>query len=309
MPAINGILDNTTEQVLVLNDDRSIFRGNVKIQGVLDVGLLRTTEVIADSRYEKKFLTFVAPEDTQLAGTGLLWADKQQNKQLVYRTHPDRFFLSEHIDIPSGKAYLIEGDPILTSTGLGPTVTNSNLTKVGILKSLTVEGDVNLGDVAFVNPVNGRLSVGRTDPSGLFSVYDATNDVEIIIEGNEHGNAKIGSYNNKGLDLVTGDQSRVTITASGNIILGKEFKDNTVVNVYGSLGVNVKNPKEDLEVAGNIKFQNRLFSVADRPPETGSFQTGDILWNNKPTTNKYIGWVCTSGGTPGVWEPFGLIAG
>ena len=56
MPAINGILDNTTEQVLVLNDDRSIFRGNVKIQGVLDVGLLRTTEVIADSRYEKKLL-------------------------------------------------------------------------------------------------------------------------------------------------------------------------------------------------------------------------------------------------------------
>ena len=156
MSETTGILDNTTEQVLVLNDDRSIFRGNVKIQGTLDVGLLRTTEVIADARYEKKFLTFVASDDTQIAGTGLIWVDKQQNKQLVYRSNPDRFFLSEHIDLPSGKAYLIDGNPTLTYSTLGATVTESNLTTVGTLKSLTVGGDVNLGDSAFFNSSSGR---------------------------------------------------------------------------------------------------------------------------------------------------------
>jgi hypothetical protein len=114
MSEITGILDNSTEQVLVLSDDKSIFRGNVKVQGTLDVGLLRTTEVIADARYEKKFLTFVAPEGTVIAGTGLLWFDKVQNKQLIYKTNPDAFFLSENIDIPSGKSYLIDGAPILT---------------------------------------------------------------------------------------------------------------------------------------------------------------------------------------------------
>ena len=81
MSEINGILDNSTQQVVVLSDDKITLRGNVKIHGVRDVGLIKTTEIIADSRFEKKFLTFAAPEGTDLAGTGLIWADKVQNKQ------------------------------------------------------------------------------------------------------------------------------------------------------------------------------------------------------------------------------------
>jgi len=309
MSETTGILDNSTEQVLILSDDKSIFRGNVKINGTLDVGLVRTTEVIADHRYEKKYLTFVSPEDSEIAGTGLLWFDKTQNKQLVFRANPDVFFLSEHIDIPSDKSYLIGGSPMLTVTTLGATVTSSNLRTVGTLEELTVGGDVNFNDNVFFNSNNKRVSIGRDDPNGLFSVYDDIHQVEIIIDGNELGNAKIGSYNSKDLDIVTGNQTRLTVGANGNITLGQENNSNPVIAAYGKMGVNVKNPKEDLEVAGNIKFQNKLFATGSSAPTEGSYQQGDIVWNTDPGISKYIGWVCTNAGYPGSWAPFGLIAG
>jgi hypothetical protein len=309
MSEITGILDNSTEHVLVLTDDRIILRGNVKIHGVLDVGLVRTTEIIADSRYEKKFLSFAAPEGTQLAGTGLLWVDSVQNKQLVYRNHPDRFFLSEHVELPSGKAFLIEGNPILSEEELGSSVTKSNLRSVGTLENLSVNGNVNLSDTVFFNSSSRKLSINNPDGSGLFSVYDDISDVEVIIEGSESGRGKIGTYNNKGLEIVTGNQTRITVTTTGNIILGQEQKDSTVISLYGKVGVNVKNPDQSLVVAGNIKFADKLFATGTEPPAEGNYQKGDIVWNSDPLPSKYVGWVCTAAGNPGIWSPFGLILG
>lgn len=306
MSEINGILDNSTQQVVVLSDDKITLRGNVKIHGVLDVGLIKTTEIIADSRFEKKFLTFAAPEGTDLAGTGLIWADKVQNKQLVYRANPDRFFFSEHLELPSDKAIIIDGTPLLTYNELGATVVSSNLRKVGTLKELKVGGNVNLGDTVFFSPTNQRFSIGIEESNALFSIYDNVYDVEFVVEGNEHGNAKVGTYNNKGLDFVTGNQTRVSIGQNGNITLGAE---STQTTLNGKVGINVKNPKEALEIAGNIKFQGKLFATADNQPTEGSYQKGDIIWNSEPLPSKYIGWVCTASGNPGIWAPFGLIAG
>jgi hypothetical protein len=42
-------------------------------------------------------------------------------------------------------------------------------------------------------------------------------------------------------------------------------------------------------------------------PSSGTWATGDIVWNTSPTAGGYAGWICTSGGTPGTWKGFGLI--
>lgn len=306
MSEIKGILDNATQHVVVLSDDKITIRGNVKIHGVLDVGLVKTTEIISDHRYEKKFLSFVPPEGSELAGTGLIWADKTQNKQFVYRSNPDRFFISEHLELPSGKAILVDGTPLITHEELGATIHSSNLKTVGTLKELNVSGSVNFGDYVFFNPTSQRVGVGIEDPNSLFSIYDNVYDIEFIFEGNELGNGKLGTYNNKGLDLVTGNQTRISIGSTGNIVIGQ---DTTQTTVNGRFGVNVKNPKEALEVAGNIKFQGKLFTTADNYPTSGSYQKGDIVWNSEPLPGRYVGWICTTSGNPGLWSPFGLIAG
>jgi len=31
------------------------------------------------------------------------------------------------------------------------------------------------------------------------------------------------------------------------------------------------------------------------------------VWNEKPSINHPVGWVCIRGGKPGSWRPFGLI--
>lgn len=38
------------------------------------------------------------------------------------------------------------------------------------------------------------------------------------------------------------------------------------------------------------------------PTSGGPFQKGDLIWSSAPSTARALGWVCTSGGSPGTWE-------
>ena len=302
----SGILDNSTQEVVVLTDDKIILRANVKIHGVLEVGLVRTTEIIADQRYEKQFLEFANPAG--IVGSGLLWSNDGQNKQFVLRNNPDRFWSTETIDMPQSKSYMIGGNTALGYNFLGNSVVASNLQTLGNLNKLDVKGPVNFADSLFFNPHSGRLGVGIEAGNGTLSVYDPTYDIEIVVGTTDTGNGKIGTYNTKSLDLVTDNQTRISVDVKGDITVGHENKDSTVTRIYGKLSVGVKNPRESLEVAGNIRWSNKLFQTGNAIPESGNYQQGDIVWNTAPKANTYIGWVCITSGTPGLWRPFGLIA-
>ena len=43
-------------------------------------------------------------------------------------------------------------------------------------------------------------------------------------------------------------------------------------------------------------------------PTTGTWPLGWIRWNTEPVAGDNIGWVCISAGTPGIWQPWGLIS-
>jgi hypothetical protein len=302
----SGITDNTTQEVVVLTDDKITLRANVKVYGVLEAGLVRTTEIIADQRYEKQFLEFANPSGN--VGSGLLWTNEGQNRQFVLRNNPDRFWATESIDIPQIKTFMIGGNTVLGSNFLGNSITASNLQALGNLKKLDVSGPVNFADTLFFNPHSGRLGIGIEAGNNTLSVYDATYDVEMAVGVTDTGNGKIGTQNTKSLDIVTDNQIRINIDQVGNVTVGHENRDNTVTKIYGKLSVGIKNPKESLEVSGNIRWSNKLFQTGDSIPDSGTYQKGDIVWNTEPKPNTYIGWVCTTSGTPGLWRPFGLIS-
>jgi hypothetical protein len=317
--ASTGIKDNSTKQTLVIEDDKITVKtatietlnrgltvkGDVKIYGILDAGFIRTTEIVTNQRYEKQFLEFASPTGESI-GSGLLWLGGK-NRQFLFRVDPDRFWLTEHLDFPEDKSVMFNGTPALSRDTLGLDVVNSNLQNLGTLNKLEVSGEVNIADHIFYNPVSQRLGLGTENANGLLSIYDYVNNVEIIIDSSENGYGKIGTYSNKGLDLVTGDQARISITESGNITLGHEYKDSTITRVYGKMGVGVKNPTEQFEVAGNMKMGNRLFANGDTAPSSGQYQKGDIVWNSNPKEDAYVGWICIAGGAPGTWRPFGKI--
>lgn len=43
-------------------------------------------------------------------------------------------------------------------------------------------------------------------------------------------------------------------------------------------------------------------------PVAGTWNRGDIVWDVTPSAGGTMGWVCTTGGTPGTWKTFGTIA-
>lgn len=43
-------------------------------------------------------------------------------------------------------------------------------------------------------------------------------------------------------------------------------------------------------------------------PASGTWNVGDVVWNTAPTAGGFIGWVCTTAGTPGTWKTFGAIS-
>jgi hypothetical protein len=319
--ASTGITDNASSTTLVVTDGKITvqnisvntidggvtIRGDVKVYGVLDAGFIRTTEIITNQRYEKQYLQFAGTDGNGL-GSGLLWLGAV-NKQFVLKSTPDRFWLTEHIDLLGSKAIMFDEVPTLTRDTLGSNVIMSNLQMLGTLNSLNVSGAVSIGDHIFYNPISQRLGIGTDSPNGLLSLLDYVNNVEIIIDGDANGYGKIGTFSTKSLALVTDDTPRITISETGDITLGQEYKDSTVVRTYGKMGIGVKNPSEQLEVANNFKFGNRLFTNGNTPPATGSYQKGDIIWNSNPAPNSFIGWVCIATGAPGFWSGFGLISG
>jgi hypothetical protein len=316
--ASTGISDTATTPTLVVTDgvitvdtvnaktlNSFAVRGDVKVYGAIDAMEIRTTELYVHRKFDKQYLEFANPEGEAL-GFGLLWTGGPVSRQFILSTGPDRFFSTETIDIPANKSYSVDTQPVLTKDTLGRSVVNSNLKTVGVLNNLAVSGALNIADSVHFNPVSERFSIGTADANGVLSVYDSENDVELVITGNTSGSGSIGTYNTKNLDIVTDNQVRATYHATGDITLGLEGK-NTTVRTYGTLSVGVKNPQEQFEVAGNMKFANKLFATGNCPPTHGNFIAGDIIWNSEPKANSFIGWVCVSGGHPGQWLPFGSI--
>jgi hypothetical protein len=194
------------------------------------------------------------------------------------------------------KAMMIDHNEVIWKDRLGKSVTKSSLTAVGILKDLQVRNTFYVAD--------GRVGVNTTAPSADFSVNSGGYE---ILTTMQEANAFVGTHTHVAFAIGTDFTPRLTCRANGDVVVGSETGKSVKLNVYGQLGIGVKHPKESLEVDGNIKFAERTFTSGEKIPNSGSWNTGSITWNEKPSINKPVGWVCVKGGKPGTWRPFGII--
>lgn len=56
-----------------------------------------------------------------------------------------------------------------------------------------------------------------------------------------------------------------------------------------------------------IVQEAREYGTAPKTDPRYMNELGDVVYNTSPTTGGYVGWVCTTGGSPGVWKGFGKI--
>ena len=240
-------------------------------------------------------------------GKGILWSGQGHNKQFLFNTDPDRFFVSESIDLAKNKNLSVNNIKILDEKELGPTVTKSSLREVGHLKGLIVDGGLSVNQYLVYDSVSDRLGLGTDQPKAAVNIIDQNVDIVIGAEGTN--TARIGTYNYTDLELGTDNTARIQIKAGGNIVIGNASTGDTKVSIIGSLAINVgsADPRSSLHVNGALKFNDKLHLSGNEPPVSGGFNEGDVVWNNYPTPGKFVGWVCTKSGSPGIWNGFGRI--
>ena len=240
-------------------------------------------------------------------GKGILWSGQGHNKQFLFVNNPERFFVSESVDLGKGKSFSINNIKMVDETELGPTVTKSNLREVGRLKGLIVDGGLSVNQYLVYDPNTDRLGIGTDQPKATLSIVDQ--NIELVFGASEPNVGSIGTFNSADLELVTDNTARITIEAGGNIILGNAASGESKVTILGKLGVNVNNPdpRSALHVNGAIKFNDKLHLNGKEPPTSGAFNEGDIVWNNDPQPGRFVGWVCVRAGNPGMWNGFGRI--
>lgn len=214
-------------------------------------------------------LEFKAASGGTNYGRGMIFTGSNSVKQFILSANPDNFLSTEHMNLASSKNYLINGIAVLTSSSLGSGVTSSNLKELGTLNKL------NVADTLLVS--NGVIVVSEgTTISGNITIGNTTQNINI-------------SDNN--ISLGTKDQPSTNAIVNGSLTVGVQ-----------TIGSNAQ-----FEVAGNIRFANRLFAVDVAAPSTGSFRKGDIVWNSNPVEGGIVGWVCVMDGSPGLWRGFGQI--
>ena len=193
-------------------------------------------------------------------------------------------------------AVMVDHNEVLWKDRLGKSVTKSHLAELGVLKHLQVRNTFYVAD--------GRVGINTTAPSADFSVNSGGYE---IITTMQESNAFVGTHTHVAFAIGTDNTPRLTCKANGDIVVGTELGKPVNMSVYGQIGVNVKYPQESLHIDGNIKFAERTFAAGLKPPSEGRWDTGSIVWNEKPELNQPVGWVCFKGGKPGGWRPFGLI--
>ena len=285
--------DNTS-RVVITNTGEVVF-GNAKYKNavVRIHGRLEVDELVNDPRDNASTpLTFKATKENSVYGMGIMW---QQDgvRQFTYTANPDRIYSSEIIDLEQDRWFAINNAMVLSKTRLGDTVTDSNITSLGILNKLEVDGN---------SVLSGSLKIGKNN--------EVTINDYISIAGSNQLKIFNDKFSVKEKFLVICDnEEEFKITSSGNIELGNRQNTNRRINIYGQLSVGASNPDPEvsLTVAGIVSLNNKKFVNGDQIPKTGRFNKGDVCWNVDPKATDYVGWVCVREGTPGEWLPFGRI--
>lgn len=92
-------------------------------------------------------------------------------------------------------------------------------------------------------------------------------------------------------------------SAAGVITRGNSIRNsNLYADAFGRQGV--RSTARNSAVPNDLEPRVQYGLGA---PTEGHWFTGDRIYNTNPTPGGYLGWVCTSWGTPGQWAPFGRI--
>jgi len=291
------------------NTDRIILSGNtitignsqsrnseVTLYGNMSVeGTLRVSKLITDIKYDHTAnIEFNTTPENSAYGKGIMWKGLGSTKSLFMSPNPDRIVSTESIDLIQNRGYYVNKELVIDHEKLGSGVTHSNLTQVGTLSSLVVNGPAKIEN--YLEAQGNRVNIYKA----LSVVSD---NVETVITGNTITTSEAH------LNISTKDGGLIGVNNLGNITIGDLNRTDRTISVYGQLAVNITNPEPGVafSVDGIVKIGTQKFISTTSAPTKGVWTKGDIAWNTQPEESGFVGWVCVAGGSPGTWKPFGYI--
>jgi hypothetical protein len=319
--ASSGIKDEATKQQITVKDSGvelgvisvGQVKGNLAVENSITaksmiVDVLEVKELKTDLKLGQSApLEITVSGGETLVGKGLLLKGQGPTKQLIFTINPDKFTSTESFELTKDREFRIAGDAVLSATALGQGVVKSNLRELGRLRGLVVDGGASFGQYVFYNDSTNRLGVGIEEPNAGLSVCE--DGVEVMLGTKDQTRGMVGTFASAPFDIITDNTARISIGSAGNILLGNTSEGPVQVSIHGKLAirVNTPDPDVDLHVNGPVRFHGHLHIYADSFPDSGTYKTGDIVWNTAPRAGGNVGWVCVRAGSPGDWMPFGPI--
>ena len=179
----------------------------------------------------------------------------------------------DNLDVRS--SVRVGNNEVLYKDRLGNSVKYSQLKELGVLNKINVD------DVLMSH--NKKIGIGTSEPVKKLSVRE--NEIEVGIG-------------------VNGNIGFVGTVASDTFAIGSGDEPTLFVSHDNKIGIKVRKPKADLDVAGYIRYQGQTQQYDKKIPTAGNWSQGDIVWNSEPRRGSVLGWVCVSAGAPGTWRPF-----
>jgi len=261
-------LENKLESAMVLLKDRNRDFTDGEISGnKIAGGIVRefASTGIKDTATDTKL---TVKDDKVTVSNDLEVKGKIQCDTLYYyQARTDNFDVKESVRIANNE--------VLWKDRLGNSVTKSRLQEVGVLKEL------NVADTLTV--YKNKVGINALEPVGVFGVADKGIEISVDVKGDS---GFIGTVNSDPFAIGSGGEPTLYVSHDNKI------------------GIKIKRPKADLDVAGYIRYQGQTHQYLNSVPTAGMWSQGDIVWNTQPERGSVLGWVCVKSGAPGTWRPF-----
>ena len=242
------------EGSIILNGDESIS-GNLVVKGKIVVDVIQANQIInnnitgAAGDGSNKFL---GNDEQALNGQGIAWSTLNSESQLIYRPG-NRLWTNMNLDLASGMSYKIDNIDVLTSNTLGSSITRSSLRRLAPLDSLTVQGNTNLGDFAFVDSDTLRFGLGTESPNATFGIVDQ--NIEMVMGASNATTANFGVYTNHDLTISTDNMPRITVKSGGDVHFGSPNSQSMNLYVHGTFYADTIVSDSRTETNSSVEFK------------------------------------------------------
>ena len=247
----NGIRDQATQCQLTIMDETTVFENRLTAREIDAVDTLTVNDLIVKGNINTDNQSWNTLAESISDKTMSRLTDQWKDTLVkdVAQTIQDHGIKFDTV--------FVGDDPLVKDHALSRKITDTNIQKVGVLRSLDVQGETHLNNT--VSVLNRRLGINTQEPEMALSVWDE--EVSVVIGKNKTNQAYIGTNRDHGVAIGVNRVSQIEIDTEGLTTI------------------------KQLRVGSH-----RIGHSTEVPGWAGT--RGDIIFNSNPGSDRAFAWVC-----------------